>query len=206
MADYAETPTNALLHADSDNALTDSDDDVSAALSTYCAIFKKWKSLANIEACLDLLSCCIPMSTTSRLPCPLLLVTSSAAWPSLSASTSPRMERPLAIFSVFALAQDPGQCRAWLDPAQAQDPLTHSGRPKSKFPELFPRLPWQIKTCRTVLAVRPSARRPNNLWSSPTQASPTPTPRPPLRTTSIPMWGLLPRRMLSALLSSSHLK
>ena len=50
MAGPAETPFNALLHADSDHALPDFDVDVSA----YGVIVTKGGSLTNIEARLDL--------------------------------------------------------------------------------------------------------------------------------------------------------
>ena len=56
MAGSAETSFNALLHADSDFNLPDSDDEVSAALEAYGVHFKKGKSAKAKEERLDLLS------------------------------------------------------------------------------------------------------------------------------------------------------
>jgi hypothetical protein len=55
MAAPVETPFHALLHADSDCNLPDSDADVSSALTSYGAVFKKGKGAASAAARLDLL-------------------------------------------------------------------------------------------------------------------------------------------------------
>ncbi len=55
MAGLAETSFNALLHADSDFNLPDSDAEVVAALATYGVNFKKTKSAKEVEKRLDLL-------------------------------------------------------------------------------------------------------------------------------------------------------
>jgi hypothetical protein len=65
IAGSAETSFNALLHADSDCNLPDSDADVISALSSYGANFKKGKSAAHAEARLDLLSGLLWLQTTS---------------------------------------------------------------------------------------------------------------------------------------------
>jgi hypothetical protein len=56
MADSVETPFNALLHADSECNLPDSDDAVSTALASYGVAFKKGRSAAAVAARIDLLS------------------------------------------------------------------------------------------------------------------------------------------------------
>ncbi len=56
MAVSAETSFNALLHADSDFNLPDSEAEVSAALEAYGVQFKKGKSAKAVADRLDLLS------------------------------------------------------------------------------------------------------------------------------------------------------
>jgi hypothetical protein len=56
MAGSAETAFNALLHADSDCNLPDSDADVVSALSAYGATFKRGRGAKAVEDRLDLLS------------------------------------------------------------------------------------------------------------------------------------------------------
>jgi hypothetical protein len=56
MAGSAETSFNALLHADSDFNLPDSDAEVSAALEAYGVQFKKGRSAKAVAERLDLLS------------------------------------------------------------------------------------------------------------------------------------------------------
>jgi hypothetical protein len=56
MAGPAETSFIALLHADSDFNLPDSDAEVVAALSAYGVAFKKGKTAKEVEDRLDLLS------------------------------------------------------------------------------------------------------------------------------------------------------
>ena len=63
MANPAETSFNALLHADADVALPDSDAEVIAAILAYGAIYKNGRGVAQVETRLDLLAgllWCVP--------------------------------------------------------------------------------------------------------------------------------------------------
>ena len=80
MANPAETSFNALLHADADVALPDSDAEVIAAILAYGAIYKKvrgvlkWK-LASTSSLAP--SGCTHTFPTSRGPCQLFQTLSS---------------------------------------------------------------------------------------------------------------------------------
>jgi hypothetical protein len=126
IAGPTETHFDALLHADSDHALPDSDDDFIAAFCAYGAILKKGESHASVELRLNLLSGLRWLHSIHAHD--LALALSTAPLGHCSPPRLPQGWQDHYLASV-ALAPDPGQRRAGLDSTQAQDPRTHSGRP-----------------------------------------------------------------------------
>ncbi len=180
MAGPAETPFNALPHADSDHALPDSDIEVIAAPPAYGVLFMS-------RARLDLLSGLLRLHTHA----PDLTVALSTA--------SDDWQRRLVVALRLDYATDGKTtlCQPLANPSITAD------LGQINVPVVAPLLPdnnVRDRSCRATVckAAIPTA-------ASPTQIIPSPTPRPLPMTTRIPMWGLLPRRMLSALPPCAHI-